>query len=81
MQEVGRDISSQRLGFSGGVYSFRGGHNSRGGHGRSHHPAREGNRIRVSGSVLTIQSVEEGDAGLYRCTANNSQGVAFLQVS
>lgn len=41
---------------------------------------RQDSRLRVSGPVLTILTTQDSDAGTYRCFANNTEGVAALQV-
>ncbi|XP_069192476.1 cell adhesion molecule Dscam2 isoform X3 [Procambarus clarkii] len=37
-------------------------------------------RMKVSGPVLNLLTTEDADAGTYRCYANNTEGVAVLQV-
>ena len=74
---LSNDLRNIRGSSSGGHRTSR-----RGNRGRSqsmgHH---ERSRIKSTGSVLIVHNTEDEDGGLYRCTANNSAGVSFLQVS
>lgn len=40
----------------------------------------QGTRHKVWGPVLTILATEDSDSATYRCYANNTEGVAMLQV-
>ncbi|XP_037800308.1 Down syndrome cell adhesion molecule-like protein Dscam2 [Penaeus monodon] len=41
---------------------------------------RAGSRVKSTGAVFTILTAEDADTGTYSCYANNTEGVAVLQV-